>query len=199
LQLLGELSKPEPSSAVRERLRGLALQRLSGELERSPRVLAANENPLRWLSPILFAASLIFVGIAALYFAHSRPGRTLRGDSTRVISSVVSPAGGVSTASLAGSSGARPQAAYHWPQPLTRRSGPQRMTLRLPYSNSAIENGTQATIRVSMSQSDLLSLGFPVNATLQDRRILADLTLGDDGLPRAISLPLPLEVIKEKK
>jgi hypothetical protein len=73
------------------------------------------------------------------------------------------------------------------------------MTLRLPYSNSDIENGTQATIRVSMSQSDLLSLGFPVNATLQDRRILADLTLGDDGLPRAISLPLPLEVIKEKK
>ncbi len=73
------------------------------------------------------------------------------------------------------------------------------MTLRLPYSNSAIENGTQATIRVSMSQADLLSLGFPVNATLQDRRILADLTLGDDGLPRAISLPLPLEVIKEKK
>jgi hypothetical protein len=25
------------------------------------------------------------------------------------------------------------------------------------------------------------------------------LTLGDDGLPRAISVPLPLEVIKEKK
>jgi hypothetical protein len=73
------------------------------------------------------------------------------------------------------------------------------MTLRLPYSNSAIANGTQATIRVSMSQSDLLALGFPVNATLQDRRIVADLTLGDDGLPRAISLPLPLEVIKEKK
>jgi hypothetical protein len=89
--------------------------------------------------------------------------------------------------------------AYHPPRRLTGQSVPQRMTLRLPYSNSAIENGTQATIRVSMSQSDLLSLGFPVNATLQDRRILADVTLGDDGLPRAISLPLPLEVIKEKK
>jgi hypothetical protein len=73
------------------------------------------------------------------------------------------------------------------------------MTLRLPYSNGAIENGTQATIRVSMSQSDLLSLGFPVNATLQDGRIVAELTLGDDGLPRAISLRLPLEVMKEKK
>jgi hypothetical protein len=73
------------------------------------------------------------------------------------------------------------------------------MTMRLPYSNSAIETGTDAIIRVSMSQSELLSLGFPINATVQDRRVVAELTLGDDGLPRAISLPLPLEVIKEKK
>jgi hypothetical protein len=73
------------------------------------------------------------------------------------------------------------------------------MTMRLPYSNSAIETGTGTTIRVSMSQSELLSLGFPINETVQDRRIVAELTLGDDGLPRAISLPLPLEVMKEKK
>jgi hypothetical protein len=44
-----------------------------------------------------------------------------------------------------------------------------------------------------------LSLGFPLNASLHDRRVVAELTLGDDGLPRAISLPLPLEVMKEKK
>jgi hypothetical protein len=73
------------------------------------------------------------------------------------------------------------------------------MTIRLPYSNSAIETGTDTTIRVAMSQSELLSLGFPVNATVQDGRVVAELTLGDDGLPRAISLPLPLEVIREKR
>jgi hypothetical protein len=73
------------------------------------------------------------------------------------------------------------------------------MTMRLPYSNNAIANGTDATIQVSMSQSELLSLGFPINATVQDRRIVAELTLGDDGLPRAISLPLPLEVVKERR
>jgi len=73
------------------------------------------------------------------------------------------------------------------------------MTMQLPYSNSAIETGTYSTIRVSMSQSELLSLGFPINATLHDRRIAAELTLGDDGLPRAISLPLPLQVMKEKR
>jgi hypothetical protein len=73
------------------------------------------------------------------------------------------------------------------------------MTIQLPYSNSAIETGTYTTLRVSMSQSDLESLGFPINATIHDRRIAVELTLGDDGLPRAISLPLPLEVMKEKK
>ena len=71
--------------------------------------------------------------------------------------------------------------------------------MQLPYSNSAIETGTDTTLRVSMSQSDLVSLGFPINATIHDRRIAAELTLGDDGLPRTISLPLPLEVMKEKK
>jgi hypothetical protein len=50
-----------------------------------------------------------------------------------------------------------------------------------------------------MSQSELLSLGFPLSATLHDRRVVAELTLGDDGLPRAISLPLSLQLIKEEK
>jgi hypothetical protein len=50
-----------------------------------------------------------------------------------------------------------------------------------------------------MSQSELLSLGFPINRTVQDRRIVADLTLGDDGLPRVISVPLPLKVMKENR
>jgi hypothetical protein len=81
----------------------------------------------------------------------------------------------------------------------TEPAGQRQMMMQLPYSNSAIETGTGATIRVSMSQSELLSLGFPINTTVQDRRIVAELTLGDDGLPRAISLPLPLEEMKEKK
>jgi hypothetical protein len=73
------------------------------------------------------------------------------------------------------------------------------MIVRLPYSDSAIITGTDATIRVSMSQAELMSLGFPINATLHDRRVVAELTLGDDGLPRAISVPLPLEIVREKK
>ena len=69
------------------------------------------------------------------------------------------------------------------------------MVVNLPYSNTAIDTGTDATIRVSMSQTELESLGFPMNATLRDRRVLAELTLGDDGLPRSISLLLPLELV----
>jgi hypothetical protein len=73
------------------------------------------------------------------------------------------------------------------------------MTMMLPYSNSAIETGTGTTIQVFISQSELLSLGFPIGAAVQDRRIVAEISLGGDGLPREISLPLPLEVMKEDK
>jgi hypothetical protein len=187
-----DLSKRDPSPALRERLSGLAFQRLPRKMEPSPR-------PLRWLMPILSGALLIFLGILGLYVAYRRSGQSPPVESGKAHSFAASPVTGVSTATITRPSKARSPAAYHAPAGLTKQSGPERMTLRLPYSNGAIENGTQATIRVSMSQSDLLSLGFPVNATLQDGRIVAELTLGDDGLPRAISLPLPLEIMKEKK
>jgi hypothetical protein len=192
LELLRELSKRDPSPALRERLSGLAFQRLRGKMEHSSRSLT-------WLTPILSGALLIFLGIAGLYVAYRRSGESPPVKSAKTRSFAASPGSGVSAATITRPSQARSPAAYHALTGLTKQSGPERMTLRLPYSNGAIENGTQATIRVSMSQSDLLSLGFPVNATLQDGRIVAELTLGDDGLPRAISLPLPLEVIKENK
>jgi hypothetical protein len=50
-----------------------------------------------------------------------------------------------------------------------------------------------------MSQYELASVGFPVSGAKGDSHIVAELTLGDDGLPRSISLPLPLEGIKEKR
>lgn len=192
MALLRDLSKRDPSPALRERLGGLAFQRLSEEMEHRPR-------PLRWLRPIVSGVLLILVGISALYVAYRRPGESLPVESAKAHTFTASPGTGVSAATITRPSRASSPAAYHARPGLAKQSGPERMTLRLPYSNGAIENGTQATIRVSMSQSDLLSLGFPVNATLQDGRIVAELTLGDDGLPRAISLPLPLEVMKEKK
>jgi hypothetical protein len=71
------------------------------------------------------------------------------------------------------------------------------LTVSLPYSNRAVSLGTSTTVRVVMPQSQLIALGLPLPETDSSLRIVADLTLGDDGLPRAITLPLPLEVVKE--
>jgi hypothetical protein len=73
------------------------------------------------------------------------------------------------------------------------------LMIPLPYSDAAVRTGTGTMIGVSLSQDELLSLGVPVNPTVYDRRFIAQMILGDDGLPRAISVPLPLTVVEERK
>lgn len=72
-----------------------------------------------------------------------------------------------------------------------------RLTVPLPYSNPDISTGTSTVVRVAMPQMQLAALGLPLPALSADSRIIADVTLGDDGLPKSISLPLPLQVVKE--
>jgi hypothetical protein len=72
-----------------------------------------------------------------------------------------------------------------------------RLTLLLPYSNADVSTGTTTTVRISMSQSQLVALGLPLPAGTANSRIVADVALGDDGMPKAISLPLPIQVVKE--
>jgi hypothetical protein len=199
LELLQDLPIPDPPPGLRDRLSELAFQRLSEKIETGVQRRDRDQTSLRLLRPILFAALLVFIGIAASYVAYFRHRDSLQVDRAKPDSSTASPRSEPSTVTMAKPSKFRsPRTIYH-ARPGLAPAEPQQMTLRLPYSNSAIETGTGTTIRISMAQSELLSLGFPVTETLQDRRIAADLTLGDDGLPRAISLPLPFEVIKEKK
>jgi hypothetical protein len=73
------------------------------------------------------------------------------------------------------------------------------LVISLPYSDSAVHTGTGTTIQVSLSQEELLTLGVPVNPTMDDRRFIAEMVLGDDGLPRAITVPFPLTVIEGKR
>ncbi len=73
------------------------------------------------------------------------------------------------------------------------------LVIPLPYSDRAIQAGTGTMIGVSLSQDELLSLGFPVTPTMDDRRFTAEMILGDDGLPQAIRVPLPLRTIEERK
>ncbi len=58
----------------------------------------------------------------------------------------------------------------------------------LPYSDPAIANGTETTVRVSVPASQLIAWGVPSPAKELDDEVAADLLLGDDGLPQAIRI-----------
>jgi hypothetical protein len=187
LRVLSMLSQEDPPPALRGRL-----ELLSSRLLR-------NDGVMLRLKPVFAVALLIAIAMTAVLVAHLRRPAPLQ---TKIESRIAPPAP-IDRELRAPPADPPPEATLratrHPLRTLTRYNTSQRMTVRLPYSDAAIDNGTDATIRVSMSQAELASLGFPMNTTLHDRRVVAELTLGDDGLPRAISVPLPLEVIKEKK
>jgi len=194
LSLLGDFSKRDPSPALRERLAVLASERLG----RNPRNVGCRLQG--WLKPAIASACLIAAGLVAglaVHFLERKPAQN--GGTGTASSPVVSSEIKANSLSAVQPSDSKPRNVHHSRPEHIEPTSPRQMTVRLPYSNSAIETGTGTTIRVLMSQSDLLSLGFPINTTVQDRRIVAELTLGDDGLPRAINVPLPLEVMKERK
>jgi hypothetical protein len=200
LSLLGDLSQRDPSPALRERLEALAVERLRNGAP----VRRTVRGPLGWLRPAFAAVLLAAIGLAAPLVFHfgqheSRQIGRAPAVSELAISRGVAPENTAQVAPATPAPVTRRPAIHRPHSGLAQAQGARRMTMQLPYSNSAIETGTYSMIRVSMSQSELLSLGFPINATVQDMRIAAELTLGDDGLPRAISLPLPLEVMKEKR
>jgi len=197
LGLLGKLTQRDPSPTLRDRLSVLASRRL-----RVGPGYAAQVAGLRkpaWLKPAFAALLLAATGLAGVLLVHFRRLEpTSANRAAKDIPHAVSPENKSRVATAPPFVARRSEA--HRRQPARAQAATKgRMTMQLPYSNSAIETGTDTTIRVSMSQSELLSLGFPINATIHDRRIAAELTLGGDGLPRTISLPLPLEVMKEKR
>jgi|SRR5579859_3348659 len=195
LGALRSLSQEDPPPALRERLRLLAYQRLRARVEPGARAGFRSR-----LIPAFVIALLIILGSLAVLVLHdhrSEPPQArmdLRVGPPREPSSIVTAAVPALPAAEV-----KPLKTRHSSPRSAQNAGSRRMIVNLPYSNSAIDTGTDATIRVSMSQTELESLGFPINATLRDRRVLAELTLGDDGLPRSISLPLPLQLVKEKK
>lgn len=200
LGLLGDLSQQDPSPALRERLAALAASRLGENPGNAERPETQGRRKTAWLRPVFAAALLVVVGLTTVFVIHFRrqeppqTGRVANVNRPTVLSESRSPAA-LTPRHLV----AKQTTIHHPKQAFVPPAGARQMTIRLPYSNNAIQTGTGATIRVSMSQSELLSLGFPINATVPDRRVMAELTLGDDGLPRAISVPLPLVMMKEKQ
>jgi hypothetical protein len=204
LGLIGELSRSDPSPALRQRLSAIADERLSGTA--SPAIHRVTRARSFRLRAAFAAVPLAVIGLTIAFAVHfPKLERTQTTRTTTGTDSGSSLHHKAQVTPAATPSVARQRKVYRsgpavQPSPgKTESIGAQQMTIRLPYSNSAIATGTGATIAVSMSQSELLSLGFPINTTVRDRRVVAELTLGDDGLPRAISVPLPLEVVKEKK
>ncbi len=183
LGVLSTLSQDDPPPALRARLDLLSSTRLS------------NGPLLLRLKPTYALALLAAILFTAVFTARLRRPSPLQ---TKIESRVAAPAA-LFDRTLSSPPAAPSPITHHPLRKWTRYDTAQTMTVRLPYSDAAIDTGTDATIRVSMSQAELAALGFPINTTLHDRRVLAQLTLGDDGLPRAISVSLPLELVKEKK
>lgn len=200
LGLLADLSQQAPTPALRERLGALAASRLGQDPGNVARSEAQGHRKTAWIRPVFAAALLVVIGLTTVFVIHFRPeeppqtGRVANVNRPAVLSESRSPAA-LTPRHLV----AKQTTIHHPQQAFVPPAGARQMTMRLPYSNNAIQTGTGATIRVSMSQSELLSLGFPINATVPDRRVMAELTLGDDGLPREISVPLPLVMMKEKQ
>ena len=193
LQRLAEITQHDPSPILRERLSHLASRRLV--------TAPADRNRLVLLKLAFGALLPLVVGFSGLLIVRHSQHEGLRSSEEKKSAKSAETKETRTTPKLqfAETQGALPHevARVHVRRVPDTKS--KRMAIQLPYSNSAVATGTDATIRVAMSQSELLSLGFPVNATVRDHRVLAELTLGDDGLPRAVSLTLPLEIVKEEK
>lgn len=198
LGLLGELPSSDPPPELRDRLNRLGRERLGSDDSQ----ILVNLRPgrLNWFRVALVTAGLVLIAAVsiAVFWPKKQDRRPVAIQPDIRRHQEVSSGQAVMTPRAKRARVRLPKVSTAPPGKSSVGDSP-RLTIHLPYSNSAVETGTATTIRVAMTQSELLSLGFPVNATLQDHRVVAELMLGGDGLPRAISLPLPLEVIKEMK
>lgn len=67
-------------------------------------------------------------------------------------------------------------------------ANPQPVFVRLPFSDPTLMVGTSVTIRLALSDAELLAMGVRPIESDPSRSYVADLVLGDDGLPRAIRI-----------
>jgi len=60
--------------------------------------------------------------------------------------------------------------------------------IALPSFDSAVPLGDSRMVRVDLPGSALQLIGYPIDGQLLDRRIVADVLVGQDGLPYAVRL-----------
>lgn len=192
LVLLRSLTRlHDPPPAIRERLAQLSAQRLGTH---------PHPKRKRWLPRMVPAAVCILFACAVvagiLVHRQNRPHTMNR-------AAVASPAVPESARPVQPASSAIPAVPSARHRPFRKPSSPavqlSKVVIPLPYSDSAVATGTEVSVPVILSQDELMSLGVPMSPAIHDRQYLADLLLGDDGLPRAISVPLPPGVLAEKR
>lgn len=196
LSLLRTAVQPEPPPALRTRLAQLSSERLEGI--RPGRTPASHRHrPGSLLGVTGFAVATVvcaaFIGLLAYQQSHRNAAKRAL-SVTPTVPSVRTTREVEATRAIAKS-----EPRHRRPAAGTAASRLDHLVIPLPYSDSAIRTGTGATIRVSLSQGELLSMGVPVSPTMDNRRFIADLILGGDGLPRAISVPFPLATVVEKQ
>ena len=171
LGVLRSLSQQDPPPALRDRLRLLSYQRLRSGVEPVRRPGSPRVGLRSWLRPALAVALLILIGSLKVVVVNIHRSERLRaGIDLRVAPPKQSSSIGTVAQSVVRREEIKPQRTTHSLPRLAPNTTARRMVVRLPYSNSAIDTGTDATIRVWMSQTELVSLGFPMNATRSEER-----------------------------
>jgi hypothetical protein len=182
---LKEAPIPAPADEIRQNL-----QRVSTGVRHDVEAASHPARRAHWPRWVFAAAACIaMVLIAGLRYTWRSPEHQTN------IANVAH--GSSSEASTNAKTALRPPAVAHRKSlrhatPRSTPPQPRSFTVELSYSNRDIANGTSAIISVQVSGEELIALGVPIGDAANDRKYLADVTLGDDGLPRSIQIPLPL-------
>ena len=191
LRLLKEVSAQDPPARLRERIVEMSSARIEPK-HLFPVFGLELAKANRWLLIVSTAvAALVIAAILNVIYRPAPPySLTVRMMTPSAPQVVSAPSEALSVPRIRRNRPRRPD--------VKSASVPHdRLTLLLPYSNADVSTGTATTVRISIPQSQLVALGLPLPAGTANSRIVADVVLGDDGMPTAVSLPLPLQVVKE--
>jgi hypothetical protein len=186
LRRLGDESPREAPLSVRQHLRGV-IQRHS-----SP------DEPVRLLPAAGIAATLL-VAVVGILAISGRSHRTAKNDPALSIPAVSNREPGSPVATNTQRPATAPPAQ---PAKLRKRHrsvpvrSPRLPFVALPFSDPTLANGTNVTIRLALSDAELLALGVAPDENKRGQLYVADVVLGDDGLPRAIRLLANLSAIQ---
>jgi hypothetical protein len=182
MRKLAQESPREAPQRVRLHIESVAQQ------YRSPAPLAGK----RWLlaAAVLFVALVLTIG--AMISKRSGDSGPVLSAHSDPVSKVVAPANVQAPPMLEAQrdiptvlppSKAVPQQHQH-----PKTANPQPVFVRLPFSDPTLAAGTGVTVRLALSEAELLAMGVRPIESNPSESYVADLVLGDDGLPRAIRI-----------